>query len=182
VQTQITAGDSLDALHTLPTYPASAGWVLAYRLVPRAADGAVLTLATTPAGDQHRLQAPASTTAAWPAGPYTWVAWVTRGDESHTMGQGTVTVQPDPRHLVAGADGRSLARRTLDELLAAKAQWDLGEGNQRRYRIGDRELEFKNAADVERLVRFWAFQVQQEENARNDTGQPPGRIYLRALR
>lgn len=177
---QITAGDSLDETRALAAYPASAGWTLTYRLVPRAADGQVVTLVTTAAGDAYRLQASAATTAGWAPGPYSWVAWVTRGDDSHTVSQGSVTVAPNPRELAPGADGRSLARRTLDQLVEAKAKWDLSKGNQRRYRINDREMEFKNAAEVERLIRWWSWQVYLEDAAA--AGHAGGRFYMGVTR
>lgn len=175
---QITAGDTLDFLLSVPGYPATSGWNLAFRLVSRT-DTPALSLSGVPEGDAYRIQATTGTTGAvlFP-GPYDWAAWVTRGEDSHTVARGRMTVLPNPRNATRGMDSRSLARRTLDELLQAKARWDLGEGNQRRYRIGEREMEFKSAAELERLIRFWEYRVAQE--SRDAASRPAGRFYLRA--
>lgn len=175
---QITAGDTLDFLLSVPGYPATSGWNLEFRLVSRT-DAPAMSFSGVPEGDGYRVQASTGTTgAALFPGPYDWAAWVTRGEHSHTVARGQMQVLPNPRNATRGMDSRSLARRTLDELLAAKARWDLGEGNQRRYRIGEREMEFKSAAELERLIRFWEYRVAQE--SRDAVSRPAGRFYLRA--
>ncbi|HET7862782.1 MAG TPA: hypothetical protein VFL86_00100, partial [Burkholderiaceae bacterium] len=53
---QITAGDTLDFLLSVPGYPATSGWNLAFRLVSRT-DAPALSLSGVPEGDAYRIQA-----------------------------------------------------------------------------------------------------------------------------
>jgi hypothetical protein len=172
--TQITAGDTLDFLLHIPSHPSSAGWYLEFNLVPRM-EGSALILSGEPQGDAYRVQAgPGTTGAVLYTGPYDWVAWVNGNGQSHTVARGHMQVLPNPRNATRGLDSRSLAQRTLDDLLIAKARWDVGTGNQHRYRINEREMEFKSAAELERLIRFWEYRVYRES-------KPSSRFYLQAL-
>lgn len=165
MQSQITAGDTLNPLVSLADYPASAGWVLSYRLTPRSA-GTAYTFSATAADDAYQLDVPAATTAGWAAGQYTLSAWVTSGSgERHTVPSegGQVTVWPNPATLAAGTDTRSYAEIALDNinaLLRGKALT----GNQ-RYDINGRrwdsyplpellllQARFKADVDAERVA------------------------------
>jgi hypothetical protein len=157
---RITAGDTLDLSFGLAAYPASAGWVLKMRLVPRVSGGSAAQLVSTPAGDNHRLQASAVTTAAWAAGVYGWAAWVELGAVQITVGTGETTVAADLRTAAAGVDIRSLAQRALDDALAALAAWT---PTTKRWQIGDRTQEFASTADILAVVAYWQQQVRKEQ-------------------
>ena len=116
-QTTLTAGDTLTYLTTIAGYPASAGWVLKYRLVPRVS-GTAQTLTSTASGDDHRITVAASTTASWTAGEYGWTSWVENGSEVYSVETGQLTVAPDPRTMAVGTDTRSHAERMLDAIKA----------------------------------------------------------------
>lgn len=179
-----TAGDSFSELRSWPAYPASAGWVLKLRLVPRSNAGAVIDLTAAAEGDDHRFTALASVTGGWSAGSYGWAEWVERGAEVYTTATGQAVIAPDPRAASAGSDTRSLAQKTLDDLLSAKAQWDASAGRQRRYKIGEREMEFASESEIVDKIRFWEGRVTLEKvNADLAAGKPrKNRILTRFTR
>jgi hypothetical protein len=117
--TQLTAGDTFNPAPTVtPAYPASAGWVLKYRLRHNTAGLGEITLVCAAAGDDHQPSAPASITAQWVPGAYSWASWVERAGESYSLESGQITVLPDPRTAAAGVDGRSHEQRMVDVLRA----------------------------------------------------------------
>ena len=109
MQAQIRCGDTLDFTTTLVDYPASAGWVLTYRLVPRLS-GTPISISGTASGDDHRSSATATTTAAWTAGEYSWAGYVDKAGEHYVVDSGTVTLLPNMA-TVASYDSRSPARQ-----------------------------------------------------------------------
>lgn len=183
---ELIAGDTLSFSTTTLGYSAADGWELKFRLVPVGA-GTPIDLDTIPDSedmDRHLCQKPPAVTALWAAGAYSWVSWVERAGEVYTISEGQITIKPDPRTLVAGYDNRSLAVKTLEDLKAAYSGWTTSKGNTRRYRIGDREREFKSVADIITDIRFWEQEVQREAQAQaRATGQPTGnRFYIRHTR
>lgn len=183
-QQQLVAGDTLNFLATAVGYSAADGWVLNYRLVPRSAGASAIDIVSTAEGDDHRVQIAAATTASWTAGEYGWTSWVAKDGEKYTVQSGHITIKPDPRTAAAGVDLRSMPRKTLDDLLAARATWAATHGRTRRYKIGDREREFANAAELSAEIDFWVREVAKEERAaRVASGQPDGRrVYIRLNR
>jgi len=129
--TQITAGDTFNPAPTVtPGYPASAGWVLTYRLIPQTAGLPVITLVCSPSGDDHQPNAAASVTKLWQPGPYTWASFIERAGESYALEQGQLTLLPDPRTMAAGVDGRSHEQRMVDllrDLIEDRAGTDAAE-------------------------------------------------------
>ena len=184
IPTPFTCGDTLDVTRSLAAYPASAGWVLKVRLVPRNAAHAVVELTGTASGDDHRLQAAASVTGAWSADSYSWASWVEQGALVTSVDAGQTVLLANPRTAAAGTDARSLAERTLADLMAAKAGWDVSAGRQRRYKIGEREMEFNSEADIIQKILFWEGQVAKEQQASNLAKgiRPKNRILTRFVR
>jgi hypothetical protein len=172
----ITAGDSLRFVRALPAHSAAEGWVLHYRLVPRATGGAPIAIQAQPTGTDHQVAVAADTTAAWLPGAYGWAAWVERAGERRTIATGQVTVLPDPRQAQPGADTRSAARRALEDARAALAAWN---PTRRRYRIGEREMEFNNTADIIKLITWWEQQVAQEDRQAGRAAPTVRRIHSR---
>jgi hypothetical protein len=158
----IVAGDSLNFLTSTPGYSAADGWTLKFRLVPVLPSSAVISITTVADGADHRTTLAAATTAGWTAGTYSWASWVEKGAEEYTVQTGQVVVKPNPRTVAAGTDLRSLPRKTLDDLMAARAQWASTQGRTRRYKIGDREREFNTAAELDAEIRFWQGQLANE--------------------
>jgi len=176
----LVAGDSLDFVTTVTPWPASAGYTLKYRLVPRVAGPAPIVLISTPSGDDYRTQAPVATTAGWTPGEYSWFAWVEKAGERHEVDSGLVLIQPDPS-TVTVYDGRTQAQIALEDALAALANFQATSGRIKRYAIAGREMEFDTAADLTKTVNYWRNQVMLE-NAKKavSEGQPdPRRMLVR---
>jgi enamine deaminase RidA (YjgF/YER057c/UK114 family) len=164
--TQLTAGDTFNPAPTVtPAYPASAGWVLKYRLRHNTAGLGEITLVCAAAGDDHQPSAPAGTTAQWVPGAYSWASWVERGGESYSLESGQITVLPDPRTAAAGVDGRSQAERAVADCKAALATLGASGGRIKRYSIAGREVEFDTAGDALRLLNHWQAELTRERRA-----------------
>lgn len=179
MQDTIRAGDTLDYTTTLADYPASAGWVLTYRLIPRTS-GTAITITGSASGDDHRTAASATTTAAWTAGDYSWVAYVTLASERYTVDSGTVKILPDLAS-AAAYDNRSQAQTALDEAKAALATFQSTGGRVRSYSIGGRSMEYADETALLKAISYWQVQVKIEEaRNRKALGLDDGRrIYLR---
>jgi hypothetical protein len=159
-QQELVAGDSLNFLTAGGAYPASSGWMLKYRLVPRTVGNGVQELTATAEGNDHRIAVAASSTTGWAADNYTWTSWVEKSGEVYTLEQGQLTVKQNPRTAGAGYDGRSQARKALDDARAAFAAWS---PVKRRYKIGEREMEFNSTAEIIKLITWWEQQVMAED-------------------
>lgn len=173
--TRHTAGDTLALRVELADYPAGDGWVLKARFVPRAG-GTVISLTGTADGDVHVLEAAAADTANWAAGDYAAALWVERGAEVYSVGQSQLAVAANPRTMLAATDTRSQAEIALAACKAAFAAWT---PTQRRYRIGEREMEFASTAEILRAISYWEAQVAREQGTTSAPGQG-GRYYIRA--
>lgn len=186
MQTQLIAGDTLNYRVTVRNYPSSDGWTLKFRLVPRSGVGAAILL-TAPASDDdtYLVQVLALNTSAWVPGQYGWASWVENlGGERYTIESGQLEVLPDPATTAVGIDSRSLPRRTLDDLIAARAAWAVSQGRTRSYKIADRERVFASAAELDQEIRYWEAQVAAEDTAlRLAKGlRPKNRILTRFVR
>jgi hypothetical protein len=121
MKTELIAGDTLDFETAVTEYPATAGWTLTYRLVPRASAGAVISFvanATPVLAANYRAQVGPSTTAAWAAGDYSWAAYISKSGIRYTVDSGQLKILPDPGVAAAGTDTRSHARKVLDAIEA----------------------------------------------------------------
>jgi len=114
---EIRAGDTLTFTRSHADYPASAGWVLAFKLIPSV--GAPVDFTGSASGDDYAVTVLASTTAAWSAGRYTWVETLTLDAVRVTVGSGEVLVLPDLAALTTAYDGRSFARKMPEAIEAA---------------------------------------------------------------
>lgn len=184
MQDQLVAGDSLNFLTSTPGYSAADGWVLKFRLVPRTVGNDVISITTAADGEDHRTAIAAATTASWAADNYSWSGWVELGTEQYTVQTGQIVIKPNPRTVAAGVDLRSVPRKTLDDLLAARATWATTQGRTRRYKIGDREREFASAAELNAEISFWQGQLNEELAAeRLAAGRPSlNRLHVRFTR
>lgn len=157
--TSITAGDSVAWQVSLADYPATAGWVLHYRVINT--DYAVDIVATV-AGDAHAVDLPAATTAAWPAGRYSITRYVVNGTQRKTLSTGNITILPN---LVAAQmhDGRSQAEQILDALTTHYQKYvETGKGHWGEYEVAGRKIQFRNSADIIRQMDYWRGQVARE--------------------
>lgn len=179
-----TAGDTLRYTVPSPAYPSTDGWTVSLRLVSLTPGQDPILVPGTQSDGQHIVEASATITASWPAGAYTWIEFVSRGAERHTLGRGQVTIEPNPLELAAGTDTRSLAERTLAALEQAYATWASTKGTVKRYKIMEREMEFHSAAEIQAQITFWGNKVKAERGAARIAagGKPRNRLLVRFAR
>ena len=161
MQHELIAGDSLNFLTTLAAYPAPT-WVLKFRLIPRTAANPAIALTAVAEGVDHRVTSAATVTATWAADTYTWTSWVERAAEVYSVESGQIVIKANPRTAAAGYDGRTQAEKALDQAKAALAAWT---PTTRKYRIGDREMEFAGKADIIGIVSYWQNEIARERRA-----------------
>jgi len=158
---RITAGDTLEWVKSLPSYPASAGWVLRYAIV---SNSAAYNFTATASGDEHAISVAAATTAAWAAGSYAWTAAVTLGATRHTVGNGRLTIAPNLSAATSGVDTRSPARQALDAMNTALAAYG-AKAYMQSYSIAGRQQTFRNPAEFMALRDKLSAEVAREDNA-----------------
>jgi hypothetical protein len=170
-------GGNLEFTKTLAAYPASAGWVLSYRLVLKSGTGH-LTFDAAADGDVHAVAVAAATTAAWTPGDYTWFSWVTLGAAVHNVETGETTLLPNPRTATASLDLRSDAQTALDNVRATIR--GTASANVLSYAISGRQLQHYSIQDLIVLESKLARAVQRETQAL--TGRNPRRLVARVSR
>lgn len=138
----VIAGDTVTWSKVLADYPASAGWVLNYRLINVSGK---IDITASASGDDHVVLVAAATTAAWKSGSYAWQAYVTKTTERYTVGSGSIIVKPDIT-ACSMLETRSAARQALELLDAAM----VARGSQawtQEYEIAGRRMKFISASD-----------------------------------
>jgi hypothetical protein len=195
------AGDTIDTLVPGGNYPATDGWTLKYRFVPRIAGNAISVTAAAE-GSDYRVTITPTVTATFGAGDYGWSRWVEKTGARHVIESGQVTVTTDPTAITVGTDTRSQAQKAVDDCLAALADLaasaevggaSTGARITKRYVIGNREMEFEGTTDQIAqqlgaqgggLLAFWNGQLSIENAARNASLglADRRRIYLQARR
>lgn len=156
----IRAGDTWKWTKTLSDYPASAGWTLKYRF-KNASGGFEITASAS--GDDFAVTVSATTTAAYAAGAYSWVAWVEGGtSEKYTTGSGTCEILADLRTGLASAalDARTTARKLLD----AVESWLLNHDPAvAEYEIAGRRMKYIPVGELLKLRSRFAAEVAAED-------------------
>lgn len=163
---KLIAGDSLDFTTDVASYPASDGWTLKYRLVPRfesPAQAPITLTASTYETDRYRVQAGPSETADWATGAYGWASWVEQSGQRITLEQGgELTVAPDPAEAAQGTDVRSDAQIALANVRAVIR--GVASKNVLRYTINGRSLEHYSIPDLLQLEAKLVNDVKAESN------------------
>jgi hypothetical protein len=137
-----------------------------------------------PDGDGYQVNVAPATTSGWTPGKYTWVAYVARPGERFTVESGEVEILPDPAVSGSPLDLRSQARKALDDLKAARATWVSTGGRVKRYSIAGRDIEYKDAAEIDMEIAYWTKQVGEEQTGADlEAGRrPKNRILTRFVR
>ena len=180
MKSEIIVGDTLDFETAVPDYPATGGWTLKFRLVPRVTGAAIaITCATAADGVSYRAQVAPATTATWTAGEYTWNSWVEKTGARVTVEDGQVTLLPDPAVTTAPFDNRSHPRKVLaaiEAVIEGRATQD-----QQEYTIGDRSLKRMPIADLLKFRAQYAAFVRAEDAADklNNGESPKNRLLVR---
>ena len=161
ITNQIQQGDTLSFTTSVPAYPPNTGWTLTYSI-----RGAVnLDLVATVQGSLYQITASSAQTAALTPGTYYWVAYVSGNGQRYTVDRGQLTVTPDLISQAAGYDGRSQARKALDDANTALATWRSSAGRVKSYTIADRTMVFEDASQILTQVHYWKAIVRNEEAA-----------------
>lgn len=180
--TQLRAGDTWEWTRSVDGYPAPT-WVLKYRF--KHASLAGFEVVATASGSDHAVSVAAATTAAYGAGTYDWFAWAETGAVKKSVDQGRLLVLADFRSGTAAAvlDGRSQARKTLEDLKAAFAAMSANP-QRKSYTIGDVAVTFSDTADILRRISYWETEVAREDAAAAIAAgmRSPHRVYVRSLR
>lgn len=162
IASTLTAGDTLDFTTSTPDYPASAGWGVVYKLIPRTA-GTVITITSTASGDDHLSQVGSSTTATWAAGTYSWVCYAVKAAERYTLQTGSITVDADPG-VVTALDTRSSARKALDAVNLALESYG-SRAYMQGYEINGRRQQFHSPGEFLAFRDKLKAEVAREDNA-----------------
>lgn len=176
--TTLRAGDSDSWSESLPNYPASAGWVLKYRLLW---SNGHADITATAAGDDFNITVTSAASTDWPAGPATLVAWVEKAAQKITIGSQPVTILPDLSVSVAH-DGRSKNQRALDAAQAALVAYaEGGKAHVAEYEIDGNRMKFRSSQEILDLINHYKRLVAKENAALAllQGGGTPGRVYYR---
>lgn len=165
LQPTLVAGETLNYRATLASHPAGDGWVLTLYLNPRAG-GTATSVTSTADGDDHLLQVPAATTAAWAAGAYAWEIWATLGGERYRIESGQLQVVASLIGAGAGQDTRTDAERALELLRAAWSAY-IASGNftVAQYTINGRSMTYRTIAELRAAISAAERDVNSERAA-----------------
>jgi len=159
----ITAGDSLNFLTPGGEYPASDGWSLVYKLIPRTAGPSVISISSTAEGADHRIDVVPATTAAWAAGSYSWACYALKTGQRKTLQTGNTQILPDPA-VVAILDNRSSARKALEAANAALETYG-HKAFMQSYSINGRAQSFQSPSEFMAWRSRLQAEVAREDNA-----------------
>lgn len=171
------AGDTLTWTTSLSSYPANAGWVLTWRLVPQT--GTPRTITCTASGPDHVALASAATTGTWSPGRYAIVGTVAKGAERYTVEQGAIQIQLDLA-AASATDTRSSARKALEAADAALETYG-AKAYLQTLAVGDRSKTFRSPAEFLAWRSRLQAEVAREDNATRQAagGANRNRLYVR---
>lgn len=169
---QLRAGDTWKWRREDLTDYSAASWTLKYRF-KNASGGFEIVAAAD--GANFAVTVAASTTSAYTAGRYDWLAWVESGAEKYSVDQGALEVLADLRAGTAtvALDARSDARKIYDDLLVAYKSYVANRGTVKSYTIGSRSMTFHSTEEILKQLSYWRAEVAREEaaeRARNGIG------------
>jgi hypothetical protein len=164
----LRAGDTITWDESLPDYPASGGWTLAFVLTKYGQS--LITITAAADGDDYTITITAATSVSWVSGIYSWQAYVYKeaGDplaitEKYTLESGQVQILPDITLATSATDLRSHAKKVLDAieaLLEGKATADV-----MSYSIAGRSLSKMNPEELIKWRSFYKTEYQRELEA-----------------
>lgn len=167
---QFVAGETVKWTKTFDDFPASDGWALSYALVK---SGSQITIDAVADGDAFAVTIPATTSAGYEAGRYSYQASVSKDGEVVVVGSGRIEIKPGFAALSEGYDDRSFAKKMVDGLreimpkLAAKGVAS--------YSIEGRSMTYRNMEELRADLNHWTAVYYQEE-------RKAGRMRSRVIR
>lgn len=169
-----TIGDTISWTKALPDYPASAGWVLSYAFLGSAGKFAATASAS---GDLHAVTIAAATSALLTAGTYSWQSYASLGSERYQVGAGTITIKANFAAITSATDTRAHAQKVLDAIEAVLE--GTATSDQRRVKLGDKELERHSVGDLLKLRDYYKTEVIKDRAAEKiNQGLRPGNKIL----
>ena len=178
VPAQLTAGDTVQWRISLADYPASAGWVLRYRLINAAGK---IDIAASADGDDHLVDVSAVTSAGWAAGYYDYQAYVDGVDSQRkTLANGRIRIAPNLAGQSGSFDNRTDARKCLDALNSALATYG-AKAYTKEYEIHGRRMSFNTPSEFLAFRSKLQAEVSREEaaNAVANGQAPRNKVYVR---
>lgn len=175
---RIRAGDTVTWRKTLGDYPATAGWVLYYRLINAAGK---FDITATADGAAHLVSVPPGTSDDYTAGTYSLISWVSDGTDRASLPSRQIVVLPNLAAALGGYDARSQAKKMLDAIDAALLSLSSGE----RLAVVQAEAAERNIrydfAGLQKLRNLYAAAVRGEEDAERAAAglAPRNRINVR---
>lgn len=160
---QLTAGDTLNFLTAAGDYPATSGWSLVYKLLPRTAGPSVITITSTAEGSDHRVTVANTVTATWAAGYYSWACYATKSGERQTLQTGNTQIIADPG-VSTSLDVRSsaaIALQAADDALTAYG----AKAYLQAYEINGRSQRFQDPSAFLAWRSKLQSEVRKEQNA-----------------
>jgi hypothetical protein len=170
------AGDTISWKRSFGSYPASAGWTLAYVLNSPTARIVVNSADITADGDAFSVQIPSSETKTWAPGTYQWLAVVQlpaadlAPAKRFTVALGRINIAFDLLDATAPQDTRSvneIALANIDAMLANTASAGVQE-----YTINGRMLRRYGLPELRALRSDFASRVRQERADRGEYQRP----------
>ena len=160
--TSLRAGDTAQWLVSVPTYPATSGWTLKYKLINATNQYDILSSAS---GADHQINLAAATTAAYAAGNYQIVAYVTNiANQRFTLEQGAMIIAPNIAAANAGIDTRTPAQKCLDAMNAALESYG-SKAYTQEYEIAGRRIKYTSMADFLKARNQIMAEIQREQAA-----------------
>ncbi len=159
---EIFAGDRWQWKRTnLSDFPATT-WTLTYYLRGNFAGGQV-DLAATADGANFEIDVDPAITATYTPGVYYWSAFVSSTDDRKLVGQGRLTVKPNPVDITQPTDGRSHARTVLDALNAVIERRATTDQQRYVFQAVGRSVDRMPIADLLKFRDYYAGLVFAEE-------------------
>lgn len=172
----LIAGDTLQFDKTVPNFSPVDGFTLSYVLTllgkaPIQINGGVITST----GATFNVNVPAATTGAWVPGKYFWIAYVTgsgtTAGQRFKIGEGVITILPNPATADATTDYRSDNKKNLDAIDAVLA--NVVTSDVQSYKINGREIVKMRRAELLQLRGFYAQRYKEERIAAGETFPSP---------
>ena len=112
---EVRAGDTIKWKRSLDLYKANDGWSLQYAF--RGSSGTI-DISASADGADHLINVAPSTSAAYSAGIYDVIGYVTKGSDRHTVFSSRIEILVDLATAGSSYDGRSHVKKTLDAIEA----------------------------------------------------------------
>ena len=172
----LTAGDSWEWDRSLPKFPPSAGWALAYTITGPG-DKVTVTAATSSEGDRFEVREDADAHASQPAGEYVMTGKASKGAARYTVyGPHPVTILPNVE-AVTGASLSELEQELAD--LKAVRDANPGTGGIAEMTIAGRTVKYRTMDEVNRRIGVLENALRYARSVSRSRGALPPGILIR---